>query len=488
MVQHSINIIMKKLILILCFLAIGSPSFAQISLSTAVDRAITSNRGLKSAEKKVASKSESVSSARGRYLPTINFDITYNVIDNPIILDLDPIRTAMIELQSGNSVYFANVESTLKTGAALPPEAQLQAKQAATSGLDKALPHFRETLKEKTFPKAQFTLNQPIFTGGKINAGVNAAQYQMDAEQESYNDRKAGIVTNVVSYYLAVLLSEENVKVRADALNAIDNHAKRAEAMLREGLIAPHDKLRADVALSEANRNLYEAKELLNISKMAFNLALDTAGINAFSDKLEYKDCQTSLEEFIAFAEETNPQLRQIRSGFLALNEKADAEFASYFPTIYGFGMYDVFDHYRSAIDPKWAVGVGANWTLFNGMRRTNDYQAAKLEAESMDDFLDDARNKIELAIRKYYMEAKLAEYQYNSLTAALEQAKENFRLNNKRYESGLGTSIESIDAELSLEAVSLKKMQSLKDYFANLSMVYQLAGRSEEFIIFWNN
>ncbi|HPP39931.1 MAG TPA: TolC family protein, partial [Candidatus Kapabacteria bacterium] len=165
---------------------------------------------------------------------------------------------------------------------------------------------------------------------------------------------------------------------------------------------------------------------------------------------------------------------------------KAKAEMANYFPTIYGFGMYDVFDHYRSAIDPKWAVGIGASFTIFNGMRRTNDYQAAKAESESYNALAAEIERKIELGVRNYYMEMKLAENSYLMLEDAIQQATENLRLNEKRYETGLGTSIEVLDAELSLEAIKLKRNNALKDYYSNLVQICKIINNNDYFLNIW--
>ena len=178
--------------------------------------------------------------------------------------------------------------------------------------------------------------------------------------------------------------------------------------------------------------------------------------------------------------------LEQIRYGAKALDAKAKAEMANYFPTIYGFGMYDVFDHYRSAIDPKWAVGIGASFTIFNGMRRTNDYQAAKAESESYNALAAEIERKIELGVRNYYMEMKLAENSYLMLEDAIQQATENLRLNEKRYETGLGTSIEVLDAELSLEAIKLKRNNALKDYYSNLVQICKIINNNDYFLNIW--
>lgn len=475
----------KILTLIGLFLFISHAN-AQLTLKEAINRSLNVNKGVESAKKSVASKEESLQSSYGRYLPNLNFDITYNYIDRDISISLDPIRTAMISLQANNQVGMSNLEQILKTGAPLTPEQQQAIKQGAIDKLNAALPPFEKTLKERAFPKATFILNQPIFTGGKITAGVEAAYAQKEMEEKKLDAESSDVVNQVITAYINILIAEENLKVRQDAVHTIQKHAERAEGMLKQGLIAPHDKLRADVALSEAKRNLFEAEEKLKIAKIALSSLLETDEIKELAESIEYKSIDKGIDYFIQTAKESNPLLQQIRYGAKALEAKSKVVRADYFPTIYGFGMYDVFDHYRSAIDPKWAVGIGASFTIFNGMRRTNDYQAAVAEYESIGAMAKEVERKIELGVRNYFMELKLAESSYNMLETAAEQARENLRLNEKRYETGLGTSIEVLDAELSLESIQLKRNNALKEYYLNLAQLCKLSNNNDYFLKIW--
>lgn len=463
-------------------------SAEKFSLERAVELGLSSNYGIKSARLRVEAKDKSIQSAQSRYYPNINFDISYSYIDREIILDLDPIRSAMIEIQSGNQVGFSNLESLMKTGQSLSPEMQATVKQGAIDKLNSALPHFRETVKERAFPKGQLTFNQAIFTGGKISSAVRASEALYDLENFKLTQEQNETILSVIESYLAVVLSQENVVLRNEVLKGVENHHYRAQKLLEKGLIAPHDKMRADVALSEAKRNLFEAEQLLIIARTALESYVGTIEIDEQYDKLSASDNEESLEHFITLAKQNSPLLNQLSAAHRASEEKSNVEFASYMPTVYGFGMYDIFDHYRSTIDPKWAVGIGASFTVFNGLKRTNDYQSAQIVADALEMSKRETERKIILAVNKLYMESQLAKNQYIMLSESLAQAEENLRLNEKRYESGLGTSLETIDAQLSLEAVKLKRLQSIKEYYSALSKLHNLCGNSIEFVNIWKN
>ncbi len=463
---------------------------AQMTLPGAVEMAIKKNSGIKSYQKALESKDEQVSVSWGKYAPTLSLEATYTHLDNKLEIDLAPIRSAMIQLNAKDQVSLKNLESIAKTGQPLDAQTQGLYYKGALAQLESLLPAFKETMKEQNYPAARLTLKQPIFTGGKIGAGVDASEAQRDMAKVKLDGETEGLISNVVSYYLNVLLAQENLKVRQSVYEGVKKHQDRADKLMLQGVIANNDKLRADVALSEAERNLDEAKEKLNISKSALSSVLELSDeeMQNLSESLIFANINMDIKSFIQDSKANNTNLLQLRAAGKALNAKADAKNADYYPTIYGFGFYNAFEHYLSALDPKWGVGVGLQYDLFNGFQNKNEYESAKAEAESIEYLAKDAERKIVLLVRSQYMNMNLAKDSYLKLESTKIQAEENLRLNSKRFEEGLGTSLEALDAQLALEGVLLKRVAALNEYYQNMSALYQTIGKTSEFVNFWAN
>lgn len=484
----------KKINLLIFFvlmLATANIMKSQITLQDAVNQALNKNKGIKSSQLRIDAKNAANSSAWGRYYPNIGIDFKYTHMDKDLVLDLDPIRDVIIGVQAGNQVGFSNLESTLKTGNPLTAEEQAAVKSGAEQKLNQDIPHFKEIIKEQTFPQAAVTLKQPIFTGGKISAGVEASESQIEIEKAKHTEQTEEVINTVISYYLNVLLAESNLKVRNQAFETVTKHAQRANSLMEQGVIPQNDKMRADVALSEANRNLFEANEKLKIAVLALKSIMESDENSeiALAEVLKYKKTDSKASDFIDAAKYGNTKLLQLRAGNKALDAKANAEMADYYPTIYGYGFYNLFKHYlQKSSEPIWGVGIGASFTIFDGFRRNNNYQEAKAEADAVNMFSKEAERKIELLVRSQYMEMRLAEESYQQLEASHDQAEESFRLSSRRFDTGLGTSLELLDSRLALEAIELKRNQTLKDYYTSMANLYEIIGKSDEFLKFWNN
>lgn len=479
---------MKKIFFIIALFALSSNyASAQLSLKEAVRLAKSNNKGIKSANLKDEAKRKSISTAWDRMMPSISIDFAYTHLNEDLVLDLDGIRDVMIGIQSKNQVGFSNLESLLKSGKALSDQEKAAIEAGTAQKLNASIPHFKETVKEQTSPQAKLTVSQPIFTGGRILSGIDAAEAQLEVQQAKSNIEKDDIIYSVINSYLNLLLAKENLKVRQEALETVKKHAEKALKLEAQGLIAKHDKLRADVALSEAKRNLFEAEEKLKMAKIALASVMESSDNFELADSLYYKAYSIDYNYLLSNAKNYNNSLKMIQSGSKVYEAKANADMGELLPTVFGFGFYNFFENYLSAIEPTWGFGLGARWQI-DGLKSLHNYQESKIEKDAMELMAMEVERKIDLAIRNTSLEIRLAEEQFNQLNTSLDQARENLRLNEKRYETGLGTSLETLDAQLLYESIALKRLAALKDYYSGIASLNKFCNTPDEFISYWSN
>lgn len=488
--HRSVLFIAPLLLFTVLTLLSTPPVRAQLRLRDAIDAASVRHEGIAAARAQEEAASHGVSIAWGRLLPEVQVDVLYTHMDKDLVLDLDPIRSVMIHLQSGNASALANLESMLTQGRPLTAQERAAAASRAAGTLDASLPHFQEVLKERTFLQGAVTARQPIFAGGKILAGIRAARAQEDMAMARRLAVENDAVVETVTRYLGVLFARENLSVRRAALDAIEQHAQRATKLRESGVIARHDEQRAEVALAEARRDVLDATQKLRLAETALRSLLPDLGDNpVLADSLHPLAMGLSQDAWVGQCLRGNPSLRQLRSAHDAMREKGKASFGNYLPTVYGFGMVNLFDHYMiDKAEPKWAVGLGVSFTLFDGFRRSNEHQQIALEAEAVDASVRESERKLSLLVRSTEMNAALAAEQFQALEAAREQAEENIRLNARRFDEGLGTSLELIDAQLSWKAIMLKRAQAMHERAIAVLSLHALQGDAAAFLRDWTN
>lgn len=138
---------MKKVtaIMILFFSTAYSQS---LTIDDAIDYAMKHNQQIKQYEAKISQKEYQNLEALGNFLPQINLNSSYTHLSDPIGIDLDPIRQAMIQLQSKNQVEFANIYSILQGNPQLTNEQRNLLFSQYSTQLNSLIPPFTKELKK----------------------------------------------------------------------------------------------------------------------------------------------------------------------------------------------------------------------------------------------------------------------------------------------------------------------------------------------------
>ncbi len=428
--------------------------------------------------------------ALGRFLPTIRLDGSYNHLNDPLEFDLSPIRSAMIQLQASNQVEFTNIGKLLASQPALTPAQRQAVYQQAFAQLDAAIPRFVDRIKQQDYKTLAVVGVQPLFTGGKIVAGKRYAHAERKFAEAELTKVDDEVLFETVRNYLAVLLLQDVVKVRADVLDGMNRHRSDAGKLFQEGLIARAQLLRAEVAVADAERNLSDDRNRLELARTALRLTVQysNSDVIELSDTLHPAMINDSLARFLTLAERNQPLLQMIDAKQSSAKTKIVADRADMLPTVAAFGKYETYPQYQSSLDPRWVIGIQASITLFDGLQSYHRTQSDRHLTREVAAMRADASRKVKLWVEQTYRKLRDAEYRYRKQEANVALAEESLRQNEKRFQSGMVPSLEVIDARLSYEKNRLERLQSLYDWNVSMTELYVAAGIPSEMITVWQN
>jgi outer membrane protein TolC len=461
----------------------------QLTLEEAVNTALMHNPKIKQYRHKLKQKEYEAKGAFGNFLPEINIEGGYTHLNDDMSVNLNPIRNALIQMQSNTNVQLTNLQNQISTGSQLPIEKRRELLQNYQSQLDNTLPSFNLTFKEKNFQTATITGVQPIFMGGKILAGKNYAESEKSAARFDLERKQDEIINEVFQKYITVIFLKEVVKTRKMVLEGMKRHKDKAKRLLEEGVIANHQLLRAKVAVSEAKQKLKSDKNNLELAKLALknSLGKQNYGNIILKDSLNYKLFKNELNGS-ELNLDNQPLLKMITQKKNAAKQKYKVERSDFLPQIALFGKYELYPQYLSTLEPEWAIGVKAKFNLFNGFKDYTSLQSAEHLKKEVEQLKIDTKRKFSLLINKKVRQIENSEEDYKELKATLKLAEENLRMNRKRFEAGMGTSLEVIDATLSLQRVKINRLDALRKYYSSISEFLLAKGNSESIVEIWNN
>lgn len=464
--------------------------FAQsISLDEAVEFALKHNSKISRYEEKLKQKQFDDLGSIGNFLPVINLTGSYNHLNDPLLIDLGPIRDAMIQMQSSNQVELANIYNVIQGNPALNDIQRAGLYNQYSNSLNSLLLPFEKTLKKQDYRTATLIGIQPLFVGGKLIAAKNYTADEKSSAEFELTQIRNEVTKEAIQGYLSVVLLNDIIKTRKDVLKGMQYHKEQAEKLFKEGLIANYNLLRAEVAVADAELNLMEDRNKITVALLALKNTLGKE-LNEdiiISDSLIYSSFNDSLNELVGEAMNDQPILNIIELKLDAASQKYKIERSNFLPTISAFGKYELIPDDLSALEPKWAVGIQASFNLFNGLKDYSKLQSAIHLQEEVKYLQTDTQRKINLLVNKNFKDVQNAKEKYEKVKTNIALARENLRQNEKRFETGLGTSLEVIDAELSLEKNLIESKNALYEYYRSLSELYQSTGNPKKVLTIWN-
>jgi outer membrane protein len=389
-----------------------------ISLEQAATRVIDANPLVLAAHQDVLASEKQLSRAWREYIPTITANARYSYLDDDIKLSVDPIRLP------------------------LPP-----------AGYTLTVPPVH--LLDRSTLRADITATMPLFTGFRIASGIRATKHLVkDATAQDTLAMQKAVTATLVAYHQC-LLADRIVEAREEAYRTVTEHQHRVALLQQQGVATQYDRIRADLALSEANKTLEEARNGRTVAYALLKkqLALsDTASVT-LRDTLSYVPYPVNLESAIAEARAARPELRSVEEKREAVRAMSCAEVGKMFPQIGAFARYELNEKALTQLDPRWVVGVSASLTIFNGLKDLAGAQVYDIQEEKLNNVSDEVGSSIALEVRKYNADKNTAEQQIVSAQTSLRLALEALRMADLRFSTGAGTSLEVLDAQTAVVA-----------------------------------
>jgi outer membrane protein TolC len=427
---------------------------AEVSLSDALTRMRSTHEALKAAGLEVREREADVGAADALLWPRLEASARFTRIDGPIVIDLDPVRKVILGLHPG------------VPSAAVPP--------------------FLLDVQDETFERADLRLTWPLFTGGRIDAARSAATARKADAEAQLRTVDDGLSTELVRRYFGARLAGKARDVRAGVLSALDEHVRNARRLEEEGFLSRAERLHADVARTDADRELKGAEHDLALAREALANILTLPGEEASSleavSPLFVVTELPALDELKRDGLASNPSLARFAAAGSLAGAGLAAEKARWYPDVAAFGVRELYKPGLTLLDPVWAAGLSARWTLFDGFGREKGIAAARERSARVEALTSRARRDVETLVEKRYREARKALEQVEAFGFSLELARENVRVRTRGFEEGVATSLDVVDARLSLARVELGRLAAARDFDVALAELLEAAGQSERY------
>lgn len=330
------------------------------------------------------------------------------------------------------------------------------------------------------------TLQQPLFTGGKISGAIDAAEEIAAASQQDLQKDRADAVYNITAAYWNLHRANEFKKFVDENVMQIRAHATDAENLLKQGMVTTNDLMKVQVQLSDALVRQIDADNNVKLSMYVLN---NTLGLPLQTDIVLASTIRPadrawdSVEQLVLQALQKRPEVAGMNARVRAGEASLTSAHGGWWPQIYLVGNYNYLNpnsRYFPISDTfkdTWDVSVSMSFDLWNWLQTGHQSTQAQAQLAQAREGLSMMKDGITLEVTQSYLAIQKAKEREAVSRRGVAQAEENYRIMNGKYAQGLVANSELLDAEVALLQARLNLAQSSVDYELAIAQLSKAVG-----------
>lgn len=339
----------------------------------------------------------------------------------------------------------------------------------------------------KSSGNAGLTINQILFNSSYL-VGLKAASTYKELATKTTEQTSIQIIENVMKAYYGVLVNNERIALFDNNIARVDSLLRTTRALNQNGFAEAIDVDRIQVTLNNLKSERLKFVNLQNLSlallKYQMNYPMEqTLSVSGSLSDLKVND--KLFEEYQEGWDHKNRiEYKMLDTQRRLLELDVKYKYSASLPNLVGFanlgyatqspdigGLFKTNSNFNDDgfVGPdKWysysTFGISLNVPIFSGLQRTYQIQQAKLALLKNQNSFNSLKQAIDLSIEQNTLTYQNAVETLRSQDENMQLADKVARVTKIKYEQGVGSNIEVIDAESSLRESQVNYYNALFD------------------------
>lgn len=314
------------------------------------------------------------------------------------------------------------------------------------------------------------TATLPIFTGGELQGQIGQAKANyrsmLSAEEQAYIEMKE----TATSGYFTMLDAGNMKALRQESVDRLQAHLDNVIAQYNVGIVARADVLRSEVELANAQQNYITASNQYDVAEATLNNIIGTplGTTLLLKDRLQYEPYENDMAYCLAYSEQHRPELKQAEYAIDSAEAALVVARSGHMPKVYANASNNWGGNgsdWPGDDDENWSVGVTASMNVFDSGVTWSKIHAAQENLAKAKESQRHIKDNVELEVRTDYLNLREAEKRITTTQVAVASAEEDYHIAVVRYQAGVGTNIDVMDAQEALTQAKTNYYQALYNY-----------------------
>jgi outer membrane protein TolC len=417
-----------KIRLLTIFILISGIMQAQEVLNEYVKYGLENNLALKQKLICYDKSIEALREAKGLFYPDISLQARYSIseggraIEFPVGDLLNPVYLTLNKLTATNNFPILENQEILFLR-----------------------PHEHETKIRLIQP----VLNPDIYYNSKIKNELSSF------EEQDVNQYRRELVAMIRKAYYNAAMASGLYEMLIETRKLLLENVRVNKKLIENDKVTADYLYRSETELSKFDQDLQNAEKNKKVASAYFNFLLNKPLTDTII--IQQPDVFPSVTgintDYTSSALENREELRKLYTYSNISELKVKMENSGKIPDIFvavDYGFQGTEYRFDSEHDYVQASAV-LSWNIFKGFQNRSKIRQSLLDKEIADQKLEEAKKQIELQVLTTINELRTAGKGTIAAESRLKNAREGFRLVNRKYEQGQATQIEYIDARTTL-------------------------------------
>ncbi|HEX7505806.1 MAG TPA: TolC family protein [Polyangia bacterium] len=312
------------------------------------------------------------------------------------------------------------------------------------------------------------TLAQPIAALWTVREANVLTKLGVDIAEIKRKSARRDVAFQVTEAYYRLLQAKSMAAVAEKSVEQVAAQVKRARTFFERGAVARNDVLRAELGLAASQQRLIQAKGMVSLA----GGRLATIMGRSPDTEIEPADIAGELTARplvpVARAEEqaveTRFEIKEIAAHIEQGNAGVRMAKSKMVPQVNAVANYTRASASLVGLPKSWFIGATASWDIWEGGSTYYGIDESKAQLAQAVAARRKAEDAIRLDARNAHVGVTTSAEAIGVAKQAVEQAEENFRIEQKRYESTSNTSFDVLDAETQLTTARGQHQAALYD------------------------
>ncbi|GAB4031523.1 TolC family protein [Spirosoma gilvum] len=318
------------------------------------------------------------------------------------------------------------------------------------------------------------TLNQLLFDAS-YRLGLKAAETYRQLSQKNITASKITVAEQVAKAYYGVLVNEQQIKLLDLNIARVDTLYQNTVGLNKQGFAEKIDVSRLEVQVNNLKAERQNVKNLVDLSYylLKFQMGLGINDNITLTEQIQDIDLDALDRENLKAATEFDYNQRIEFSTLQSQIQLADLDLQNiakqYYPRLtafinYGYntGRNSFGDLFVSPWFNSSIVGINLSVPVFDGFQKKYQAQQKRFTLQKAQNSAQLLKNSIDLQIRQASITLGNSLQTLRTQKRNVDLAQEVARVAKIKYQEGVGSNIEVLDAENSYR-------QAQTNYFASL-------------------